>query len=102
MEVVQWHCERRVLLNGHRSRLPLTYANPRYPRISFRLTPIPLADWAVPVMDLSRRVGRLNRRERLEDLVRVPGVPGGTTHALPGSSRTIWPSLCSSARPEIT
>jgi len=26
----------------------------------------------------------------------------GTTHAFPGSSRTIWPSLCNSARPEIT
>jgi len=56
--------------------LPLTYANLPLPRILFRITAIPLADRAVPVVDLSRRVGRLNRRERLEDLVRVPGVPG--------------------------
>src|SRR6476620_11004988 len=55
---------------------PLTYANLPLPRILFRINAIPLADRAVPVVDLSRRVGRLNRRERLEDLVRVPGVPG--------------------------
>src|SRR5882757_9900452 len=56
--------------------LPLTYANLPLRRILFRITAIPLADRAVPVVDLSRRVGRLNRRERLEDLVSVPGVPG--------------------------
>ena len=33
MEVVQWHCERRVLLNGHRRRLPLTYADPATPNL---------------------------------------------------------------------
>ena len=38
---------------------------PPLPRILFRITAIPLADRAVPVVDLSRRVGRLNRRERL-------------------------------------
>jgi len=40
-----------------------------------RITAIPLADWAIPIVDLSRRVGRLNRRERLEDLVCVPRLP---------------------------
>ena len=29
----QWHCERRALLNGHRRRLPLTYANPATPNL---------------------------------------------------------------------
>src|SRR6476661_1984019 len=49
---------------------------PRCPRILFRINAIPLADRAVPVVDLTRRVGRLNRREQLEDFVRMPGVPG--------------------------
>jgi hypothetical protein len=35
---VQWHRERRVLLNGHRRRLPLSYAN-----AATRFASIPLA-----------------------------------------------------------
>ena len=34
------------------------------------------AGWMVPIVDLGRRMGRLDRRERLEDLVGVHGVPG--------------------------
>ena len=60
-----------------------------------------LAGRMVPIVDLGWRVGRLDRRERLEDLVGVHGVAGNDP-AVAGASRTIWPSLCSSARPEIT
>ena len=98
---VQWHCERRGVLNGHRRRRPLTYANLRYPESRSESLRFPwptgrsrswisAGGWVASTAVNGSRILYVCRACR------------GTTHALPGSRRTIWPSLCSSARPEIT
>jgi hypothetical protein len=99
-DAVQWHCKRRVLLNGDR-RCPLTYANLRYPESRSESVRFPwptgrsrswisAGGWVASTAVNGSRILYVCRACR------------GTTHALPGSRRTIWPSLCSSARPEIT
>ena len=100
-DAVQWHCERLVLLNGHRRRLPLTYADPATPESRSESMRFPwptgrsrswisAGGWVASTAVNGSRILYVCRACR------------GTTQALPGSSRTIWPSLCSSARPEIT
>ena len=89
------------LLNGHRRRRPLTYANLRYPESRSESLRFPwptgrsrswisAGGWVASTAVNGSRILYVCRACR------------GTTHALPGSRRTIWPSLCSSARPEIT
>ena len=82
-----------VLLNGHRRRRPLTYANLRYPESCSESLRFPwptgrsrswisAGGWVASTAVNGSRILYVCRACR------------GTTHALPGSRRTIWPSLC--------